>query len=260
MNIHRFNYDSIDSTNLEAQRFWSRPEIRAQARDAHREGKRQAWVFVAREQAAGRGRLGRSWKSPAGGLWVTVLWPLTADAVRAQTIPLVAGLAVARAIERIRVLPCRIKWPNDILINGRKVCGILCELATGLEISAVMIGIGINANIHSQDVMQSVSYPVTSLLDETGEETDLDRLLADVLEELCGKLLKFEIEGIDPFLPLINAQLAFANSRVLVSGSEAGDVAGVVRGIDGQGRLLIDCSGLIVPVLTGDVRKIAAGD
>jgi len=260
MNILRFNYDSIDSTNLEAHRFWSRPDIRAQASEAQREGKRQAWVFVAKEQAAGRGRLGRSWKSPAGGLWVTVLWPLGTGAVHAQTIPLVAGLSVAQAIERSRVLPCRIKWPNDVLMNGRKVCGILCELETGTEISAVMIGIGINANFRAHDLLQPVAYPVTSLLDETGDQTNLDRLLADVLEELCGKLLRFENEGIEPFLPSLNARLAWANSTVVVSGSEAGDQTGVLRGIDGQGRLLIDCAGLVLPILTGEVRKMTAED
>ncbi len=255
MNIVRFNYDSIDSTNLEAHRFWRRSEIREQARQARREGKRLAWAFVAKEQAAGRGRIGRSWKSPPGGLWTTILWPLGTDAVQAQTIPLVVGLSVVDALERGTNPPCRIKWPNDVLVNGRKVCGILCELETGSEISAVIIGIGINANFRANDLLQPVSYPVTSLQDETGKGTDLERLLADVLEELCGKLFRFETDGIAPFLPFINARLAWANSPVTISGSEAGDLTGVLRGIDGQGRLLIDCAGLVVPVLTGEVRK-----
>ncbi len=260
MNVIRFNYDSIDSTNLEARRFWGRRDIREQARQARKEGKRLAWVFVAKEQVAGRGRLGRSWKSPVGGLWVTILWPLGTDSVQAQTIPLVAGLAAAEAIERSEVPPCRIKWPNDVLVKGRKVCGILCELETGTEISAVMIGIGVNANFRTDDLLHSVSYPVTSLLDETGERTDLERLLADVLEELCGKLLRFEADGIAPFLPSINARLAWANSRVAISGSEAGEVTGLLRGIDTQGRLLVDCAGFVLPLLTGDVRIMTPED
>jgi len=260
MNILRFNYDSIDSTNLEAQRFWRRPEIREQALQARREGKRLAWVFVAKEQVAGRGRLGRSWKSPSGGLWFTVLWPLGTGPVEAQTIPLVVGLAVAEAIERAKGPACRIKWPNDVLVNGRKVCGILCELEAGAEISAVMIGIGVNANFPARDLLPPGSYPITSLLDETGEEADLEQLLADVLEEVCGKLLKFETDGIESVLPFVNARLAWANGAVTVSGSEAGDLTGILRGIDGQGRLLVDCAGLVVPVLTGDVRKSANAD
>jgi len=260
MNIVRFNFDSIDSTNLEAHRLWRRAEIQEQARQARKGGKRLAWAFVAKEQVAGRGRIGRSWISPPGGLWATVLWPLGRDGVQVQAVPLVAGLAVVDAMERGAVPPCRIKWPNDVLVNGRKVCGILCELETGSEISAVIIGIGINANFPANDLLQSVSYPVTSLRDETGKETDLERLLADLLEELGGKLLKFETEGIAPFLPFINARLAWANCMVTLSGSEAGDLSGVLRGVDGQGRLLIDCAGLVVPVLTGEVRKMTPQD
>ncbi|MFB3901974.1 MAG: biotin--[acetyl-CoA-carboxylase] ligase [Acidobacteriota bacterium] len=260
MNIIRFNYDSIDSTNLEAHRFWRRADTRAQARRARREGNRVTWVFVAREQAAGRGRLGRSWKSPAGGLWVTILWPLETDPAQAQTIPLVAGLAVVEALQRGTVSSCRIKWPNDVLLNGRKVSGILCELEAGTDLPAVIIGIGINANFPARDLSPAVSYPVTSLLDETGAQTDLERLVAAVLEELCAKLLKFETEGITPFLPFINAALAWVNSMVTVSGSEAGEVTGLLRGIDAQGRLLVDCQGLVVPLLTGEVRKMVTED
>jgi len=260
MNLIRFNYDSIDSTNLEAQRFWRRTDIREQARQARGEGKRLAWVFVAKEQVAGRGRLGRSWRSPAGGLWFTILWPLETDAVQAQTMPLVAGLAVAEAIERGKVPACRIKWPNDLLVKGRKVCGILCELEAGPELSAVIIGIGINANFGVDNLLPSVVYPATSLLDETGEETDLERLLAAVLEELCGRLLRFETDGIAPFLPFINARLAWTGSTVTLSGSEAGEVIGILRGVDAQGRVLIDCGGFVTALLTGDLRKIVTED
>jgi BirA family biotin operon repressor/biotin-[acetyl-CoA-carboxylase] ligase len=260
MNIVRFNFDSIDSTNLEARRFWHHSDIREQARKARGEGNRLAWVFVAKAQEAGRGRIGRAWKSPLGGLWTTILWPLGTDAVQAQSIPLLTGLAVVDAMERGSIPPCRIKWPNDVLISGRKVCGILCELEAGNDISAVIIGIGINANFRANDLLPPVSYPVTSLWDETGTKTDLERLLAALLEELCGKLLKFETEGIAPFLPLVNARLAWANSTVTVSRSEAGDLTGILRGVDGQGRLLVECGGLRVPVLTGDVRKMVPED
>lgn len=184
------------------------------------------------------------------------MWPLATSPVQAQTIPLVAGLAIAEAIEKANGRPCRIKWPNDVLMKGRKVCGILCELEAGTEVSAAIIGVGINANFSAAGSLPQVSYPVTTLLDETGLETDLERLLQDVLEELSRTLLQLEADGIAPFLPLINARLAWANSTVAISGSEAGNLTGVLRGIDGRGRLLVDCAGMVVPVLTGDVRKM----
>ncbi|RPI27214.1 MAG: biotin--[acetyl-CoA-carboxylase] ligase [Acidobacteria bacterium] len=259
MKITRFDYDSIDSTNAEARRFWGRPETRRPGREAQGE-ERRAWVFVAKEQTAGRGRLGRSWASPPGGLWFTVLWPLAASVASAQAAPLVVGLAVLRAIENHCSGPCRIKWPNDILIRARKICGILCELESQSDTPALVIGIGINANFHSSDLPVGVSYPGTTLLDETGIQTDLHRLLRETLDGLSQTLLGFEREGLTPFLGLINARLAWVGARVTVCGSEAGEVTGLLRGVDERGRLVIDRDGRLLALLTGEVRKSVLED
>jgi len=215
-------------------------------------------VFIAEEQSSGRGRLGRSWISPKGGLWLTLLWPVTAGPMELQTVPLVIGLAVLESIEKETPVQSMIKWPNDVLTNGRKVCGILCELESHKEVSALIIGIGVNANIRVSDLCLDAKDPVTTLLDETGVETNLVRLESDLLERLPQKLLTFEAEGLSPFLPLINTRLAWVNRTVSVSGSEAGEVRGVLRGVDERGRLVIERAGNLLYLLSGQLR--ASGD
>jgi BirA family biotin operon repressor/biotin-[acetyl-CoA-carboxylase] ligase len=138
-------------------------------------------VAVAEEQTEGRGRLGRAWYAPAGAsVLVSVNLTPSVETARLPELSLVAGVAVAEAIAAVTGVRPEVKFPNDLLIDGRKVAGILAEARDG----RVVLGIGINANIPEAELPDAVDTPPTSLLAATGAPVDRGRLLADVLAEL----------------------------------------------------------------------------
>lgn len=149
-------------------------------------------LIVAEEQTAGRGRLGRSWESPKGeGIWMSIF--LKPDIVPQDTplITHVAALAVVRAIEKVTGIVPQIKWPNDVVINGKKVCGILTELSAEIEaVNYVVVGIGINVNIKEfPDQLKDVA---TSLLLETRRE-GIKKVSDDRKDLVDRKLLLAEV-------------------------------------------------------------------
>jgi BirA family transcriptional regulator, biotin operon repressor / biotin---[acetyl-CoA-carboxylase] ligase len=145
--------------------------------DAHDEGA----VAVTEEQTEGRGRLGRSWHSPPGvSLLVSILLKPPVETPRLPELSLVAGQACASAIAAVAGTTPEIKPPNDVLISGRKVAGILAEAREG----RVVLGIGVNVNVSEDDLPTEVDLPATSLLVETGHEIDRAELLVELLDQL----------------------------------------------------------------------------
>jgi len=138
-------------------------------------------VAVAEEQTEGRGRLGRRWFAARGtSILCSIVLRPDMDSARLPELSLVAGAAVAEAIETVTGLRPEVKFPNDILIGGRKVCGILAEARDG----RVVLGIGVNVNIAPEQLPVDVDTPATSLLVETGREVDRAELLAAILDRL----------------------------------------------------------------------------
>jgi BirA family biotin operon repressor/biotin-[acetyl-CoA-carboxylase] ligase len=138
-------------------------------------------VAVAEEQTEGRGRLGRAWYAPPGAsVLVSVNLAPPVETARLPELSVVAGVAVAEAIAAVTGIHPELRFPNDLLIDGRKVAGILAEARDG----RIVLGIGINANIPEAEFPDGVDTPPTSLLVVTGEVVDRARLLADVLLEL----------------------------------------------------------------------------
>ena len=133
-----YYYDSIDSTNTKAKEL---------AEDGHPSGT----LVVADQQTAGKGRRGRSWESPTGtGIFMTLMLKPEINPNNASMLTLVAAMATTRAIRRVTGVPAMIKWPNDIVMNGKKVCGILTEMSAQFDyINHIVIGIGIN--VHNED-------------------------------------------------------------------------------------------------------------
>jgi BirA family biotin operon repressor/biotin-[acetyl-CoA-carboxylase] ligase len=138
-------------------------------------------VAVAEEQTAGRGRLGRPWHAPAGtSVLVSVNLRPSVDVPRLPELSVVAGLAAAEAIERETGLRPELRFPNDLLIRGRKVAGILAEARD----DRVVLGIGINANLSEDELPTNVDTPATSLSIESSAPVDRAELLATLLERL----------------------------------------------------------------------------
>ena len=138
-------------------------------------------VAVADEQTEGRGRLGRQWLAPAGtSLLVSVLLRPDVEPARLPELSLVAGRACAEAIAEAAGLETEVKFPNDVLVRGRKVAGILAEASEG----RVVLGIGVNVSQSADELPAESRTPATSLLLETGREVDRAELLVALLERL----------------------------------------------------------------------------
>lgn len=259
MSIFRHDYESVDSTNEEAKRWWRRREVREEVRRAWHEGRRAGWVFTAKRQTAGRGRLERLWASPNGGLWFTLLWPFHVEPGRYQGLSLAAGLAVAEAVEAGTGVACLIKWPNDLLVNNRKLGGILCEVAIESEVSAVCVGVGVNGNYLSAELPQECALDAATLLQETGRPVDLESLFRDSLDRLVDVLIRFEESGLNVFLPALRSRLAWLDHPVCLADSDQGSAFGTLEGITESGRLLLRTEGRTRSFLTGQLRRHGDG-
>ncbi len=154
------------------------------ARDEAVAGAPHGAVVIAEEQTAGRGRFGRLWVSPAGkNLYLTLI--LRPDAARLRALSMVVPLAVCRAVEAVTPLRPVIKWPNDVLVGGRKLAGVLIEgESSGAELLYALAGIGLNVNDPIDD--PKIAGIATSLSRELGEETSRETALAALLNELEG--------------------------------------------------------------------------
>lgn len=181
----------LDSTNLHARR---QVESGALVPD------HGPVVYIAAEQSGGIGRLGRAWSSPCGGLWMTLACAVDPGRAGLPTLGLRIGAACLAAVLRVMREKStagragegdvRLKWPNDVLIRGRKVLGVLCETVRPPVPAAgagtwVLVGVGVNANFPAGALPAGLRRPPTTLLDELGREVDLESLR----EDLCGRLL-----------------------------------------------------------------------
>ena len=144
-------------------------------------------VIIAEQQKGGRGRENRRWLSPKGGIWLSVVLRPRISASKITLLPFAAALAVCDAIKKTTQLDAKLRWPNDITIDGKKVAGILIDISMEAEqINYSVIGIGINANIDSSSISSCLekSIKVTSLSDELGHKTSIVGLTKVVLERL----------------------------------------------------------------------------
>jgi BirA family transcriptional regulator, biotin operon repressor / biotin---[acetyl-CoA-carboxylase] ligase len=152
-------------------------------------------LVVAGVQKGGRGRLGRHWGSPQGGLWMSLVLRPELEAGLASRITQTAAVGVAGALWEIGV-EARIRWPNDLLVGGRKICGILAEsgVGPGGRLDYVILGIGMNANLDPSD-LGVMDREVTTIRSELGQDVDLLLLLGGILSNLdaaLGRIEEFE--------------------------------------------------------------------
>lgn len=227
---------------------------------------RRTLVVVAREQTAGRGRGGRSWASPVdGGLYMTLIWPLEGedDGGRArrgsplQKLPLQCAVALARALTPILAEAPRLKWPNDLLVGGRKLAGILIETADPGDGHdggrTVLIGIGVNRTLGAEELPVPEA---TSIALVNGAELPMPSA-AELLHRVASELVEELSEGrpLSAIVAEYRARLVHrSGDRLIWRGSDS-DVEGRFEGVDDDGCLLLRTGGA-----AGRVRKVAAGD
>lgn len=209
-------------------------------------------VVLAETQSGGKGRLGRTWLSPPGNLYLSVVLRPAVPTHKAPLVTLMGAVAVATAIRKHLGLPAGIKWPNDILISGKKTSGLLTEMSAEPDrIRHIVLGIGVNVNMDPEDLPPEVRNMSTTLAAEAGRTVDRTPLLRDLLVELdhwYARLLQQEAEVLRAWEGL-NVTLG---KRVAVSGAGM-TLEGVARGIDEEGRLMLLMD-------DGTSRQVAAGD
>jgi len=178
------------STNYIGKEIYYFPELKSTNRMAkekvlHRvEGRDEGTLIIAEKQSAGKGRLGREWFSPPGGIWLSIiLYPQLFPSYISR-ITLMTAVAVVKTIKVCTQIEPQIKWPNDILINEKKVCGILTEMSAELDIiNWVVVGIGINANIDLRDFPEDIQENTISLKETSGKEISRVKLAQTFLQE-----------------------------------------------------------------------------
>jgi len=212
---------------------------------------------LAEFQSRGRGRRGREWLAPFGsGLCLSVNWCFAEAPQQLSALSLAAGVAVRRALARHGIADVTLKWPNDILHDGRKLGGILCELRAEVAGPAyVVVGIGLNVSLSdaARQAIAATGLPPTALAD-LGLPTLPSRsaLAATLIGQLALSLAEFEQSGFAPFRDEWRAADALAARPVrLQHGDQVLD--GVARGIDDDGALVLETSGRIERIVSGEV-------
>lgn len=208
-------------------------------------------VIVALRQRAGRGRLGRVWVSPNGNLYISVVSRRAEPPARSPGWAPVAGLAVATVLTGLGV-DARVKWPNDVWVSGRKVCGILTEARGPWRVT----GIGINVNTTSRDLPEELQAVATTLRDETGSEIDTAGLLRDLLLELGRREQVFLASSCRVPVSEYQRLMCWVGETVRVQ-STGGEVVATVEGIREDGALCVRTTqGALEAILVGEVLHV----
>jgi BirA family biotin operon repressor/biotin-[acetyl-CoA-carboxylase] ligase len=219
------------------------------------EGAEEGTVVFAEAQRRGKGRLGRRWESPAGvNLYCSVILRPSILPVRAAQLTFLSVVAAARAIEVVTSLRPFIKWPNDLLLSGKKVAGLLNEMSSETEkVNFIVLGIGVNINMNREQFPDDLRHPATSLLLETGKSVcrlDFARALLEALDALYDSYL---LNGYGPVREEWLARCNFLGRRIRVTFHDK-EFQGTAEGIDEEGALLVRSEiGRLERVLAGDV-------
>ncbi|MEO2151618.1 MAG: biotin--[acetyl-CoA-carboxylase] ligase [Thermococcus sp.] len=224
--------DEVDSTNEYARRIAPKAP--------------EGTVVVAKRQAAGRGRNGRRWASPEGGLWMTAILKPKSSPEHVPKLVFVGALAVVDTLARYGI-PAEIKWPNDVLVDGKKIAGILSECKLH---SFALLGIGLNVN---NRVPEELRESAVSMAELTGRELNLERVLDSLLRSLSYWYSLFKSGQYGKILQSVRTRSSVLGKDVVIL--EDGEVVlrGRAVGIDDSGALLVDTGKSVERAIYGDV-------
>lgn len=231
----------VDSTNAVARRLLKE------------DGLPHGTVLVAESQTQGRGRRGRQWQSPVGGLWFSLILRPELTATEVAKLSLVFAVALADGMERYLPGQVRVKWPNDVLVNRRKVAGVLLEMEGEFDkIEYVIAGIGINVNVLPEVMPGELRATTTSLMNEMGVRLSLEKVLRDMLLCLEQAYDSFLRSGWLPFRRRFTRKCIHYGQCVTI---RQGDkvLSGTDLGVDEWGCLRLKTA-------EGDLYRISAGD
>ena len=223
--------------------------------ESAKQGVEEGLVLIAETQTAGHGRMTRKWFSPPGcNLYFSMLLRPQVLPYKAPQLALMTAAALYSAISRH--LPDNeigIKWPNDLFIDGRKFCGILCEMQTEMSmIHHVVIGIGINVNWDLKDLPDEITQIATSLKHHTGKPVNRAVLLADILNTFEKYYHQWLTEGLTPFLPILDEASILKGKQVVIQ-LLRNEIEGTVTGVHEDGSLLLKLN-------DGNIQKVPSGE
>jgi len=235
-----YYFDTLDSTNTKAKQLAE-------------EGSSHGTLVVANQQTGGKGRRGRTWESPANtGIWMTLVLKPDMSPANASMLTLVMALAATKACNEITDSKCEIKWPNDIVLNRKKICGILTEMSAEMDyINHIVIGVGINANV--DEFPEELLEKATSIKIENHKKVQRAKLISRIL-------MHFE-EEYEHFMKNQDLSLQMEDYNDLLINKEkevvilemAGEYQGIAHGINKKGELLVEKE-------NGEMEHIYAGE
>lgn len=246
-------------TNSNITNFWhlihveKSPSTNSELRDLIMADKAGAGdVLWADSQTQGRGRFDRQWISPAGNISISFAVDLGNQSGKSYQLNLVAGLSVLKTLKKLSVNGVSLKWPNDVLVNGKKVCGLLSEIIS--EKNTAIIGVGINLNSTAFDFPGDLQNSLTTVYDSLLIKLDIKLVVNDLLGQLASDIQIYQKNGFEAIRNEFKNELAWQNKTVTVTESST-SFEGVQHDIDADGFLVIKMSdGNLRTVLAGDVR------
>ena len=214
-------------------------------------------VLRAGEQSGGRGRQNKVYFSPPGGVYFSAAFPLAGDETHVSVLTLLAGLAVCRALESACPARYRVKWPNDIYLYGKKLCGILTELVCAGPRMTAVVGIGINADIRKEAIPPALADVMTTLAAEGLRCPDAAALTRNIVSLLDHYVYDLRALAADPapLIAEINARSCLTG-RTVVADTGRETITGRVLGISPEGRLALETDRGITEIFSGTVREI----
>ncbi|KUO59506.1 MAG: hypothetical protein APF84_19590 [Gracilibacter sp. BRH_c7a] len=234
--------DMVNSTNSEAK---------SRAPEAV-----EGTIILSEEQTAGRGRHGRQWISPKGkGIWMSLILRPRINAQKVPQITQIAAAALFLALNQMGIKKVEIKWPNDILVNGRKLSGILTEMQSkGNAVDHVILGIGLNVNMNRQDFPEDLQQQATSLYLETGKVWGRSQLIAEIINAFEPLYMQYVKAGdLSSTLNICKEESAVIGARVLLHNQNLEQEAEVLD-LGPEGELIVrTADGTITSIVTGEV-------
>jgi BirA family biotin operon repressor/biotin-[acetyl-CoA-carboxylase] ligase len=228
---------------------------------AHK-GSKEGLVIIADEQTSGRGRLGRKWVSPAGkNLYMSVLLIPPISPRDATILTLMSGVACCIALRKLLLIPIHLKWPNDLILNDKKIGGILTEISADMDkISYAVIGVGININADIEDFPEEVRQIATSVKKETGSQFRRTEIAAEVLKEFDRWYENLLTNGKKDILAEWRDCSSTIGRKVKVTiGNQV--FKGIAEEIDQEGLLIMKLpDGSIMKVDAGDITMLREGE
>lgn len=211
-------------------------------------------VIAARSQVQGRGRSGRSWENfPNQNLTFSWLLKTDVEISNLPTLPLVVGMAVANVLKKLN-LPCRVKWPNDVLVGGKKICGILAEYIRlpAEDLTAAIVGVGLNVNI-DQVSAEKIDRPATSIFIETGQKMDVENVLGLLLDELSAWIEKWKDGGFSAIREEWIDLCDNIGTEISVLTADGKTQTGIFEDIGQNGQVLLRAGNLLKEIWAGDI-------